>query len=240
MTNGGYASPDALIFGAAIGLLAVPGTVSNFGTITAFVYMTDGGQITNGGVEDTSALINSAGGIYVHGAAAAVANFGTIRGGAASGQNGVNLGDSGSVVNGAVSDTRATIEGHDAVLLQECCSMMTNFGVIDGTGSANGYGVVCYQGGGVTNGTAPAQGALIEGYTGLMIAGGPGVFTNAGTVDGLGGSATAFGVTFKAGGAVTNGGGADRSALIEGAGGVEIGGGRDGRQLRDDPGAGAR
>ena len=115
VNNGNYANLGATIAGTNIVLNGAASTVTNFGTITAFVFMNDGGTVTNGGVEDAAALINGAGGIYIAGVAGTVSNFGTIFTYGMS--NGTNLGAGGQVTNGAVSDTAARIEGFTGVLL---------------------------------------------------------------------------------------------------------------------------
>ena len=79
MVNGSYASEGATIAGRDIRLSGAPGTVTNFGTVNAFVYLSGGGTLTNGGVGDTTALINGAGGVFsTGGPAGTVSNFGTI------------------------------------------------------------------------------------------------------------------------------------------------------------------
>ncbi len=218
VTNGNYANLGATISGPLINLRGTPSTVTNFGTITAFVYMNAGGKVTNGGVEDSTALMNGGGGIYIAGTAGTVSNFGTIFTYGAS--NGVNLGAGGRVTNGAVSDTLARIEGFSGVLLSGA-GTVSNFGVIDGAGAAHGsYGVLLGVGGVVINGGGLATGALIEGYTGVEIAGAAGTVTNFGSIEGQGYGAGLYGVFLKAGGSVTNGGEADRAAIIEGGDGV--------------------
>ncbi len=88
---------------------AAGGVIHNFGTITSFVFFVGGGQITNGGVEDTTALMNGGGGIYIAGGPGTVSNFATIQA-PGPGSNGVNLGGGGVVTNGAATDTSARIE----------------------------------------------------------------------------------------------------------------------------------
>ncbi|MGI8840473.1 MAG: beta strand repeat-containing protein [Caulobacteraceae bacterium] len=220
VTNGNYANPGATIAGPDIRLLGTPGTVANFGTVTAFVYMNHGGVVTNGGVEDSTALIDGGGGIYIAGAAGTVSNFGTIFTYGLS--NGVNLGSGGRVTNGAVSDTAARIEGFTGVILAS--GPVNNFGVIDGAGAAHGGYGVAMGSGTVTNGGGLDKSALIEGYTGVQVSAAAGTVTNFGTIQGQGLASGQYGARLLAGGSVTNGGGANRSALIEGASGVATAG----------------
>lgn len=80
-------------------------------------------------------------------------------------------------------------------------------------------------GGKVTNGTSLDVGAVISGQTGVQISGAAGTVTNFGTIEGQGVGSGAYGVYLRAGGSVTNGGGGDHAALIEGADGAAVKGG---------------
>ena len=213
ITNGSYAAPDALIRGGQIEVLG-GGTLSNLGTILAYVIMD--GKVTNGAAGDTTASMS-----FVDLGFGTVANFGTITGG----NLGVDLG-AGAVNNGAATDTKARIEGASGVAGPSTSSSavtVTNFGVIDGTGAAHGgYGVKLNHGGSLTNGTANDQSALVEGYTGASILGAVGTVANFGTIQGEGAAAGERGLYFKAGGVVTNGAATDINARIEGRSGVVI------------------
>ena len=81
--------------------------------------------------------------------------------------------------------------------------------------SSGDAGVQLQAGGGVANGPIRRSRATIEGYTGVLVSGGSGAVTNYGTVSGLGTSEYQCGVYLKAGGAVINGAGSDRTALLE-------------------------
>jgi len=76
-----------------------------------------------------------------------------------------------------------------------------------------GSGVDLGHGGQVVNGAS----ALIEGYSGVVIAGASGTVANSGTIQ-----AVAFGVDLRAGGRVVNGSAADTSAQIQGSNGAGV------------------
>ncbi|MBA3811165.1 MAG: hypothetical protein H0X27_05885 [Caulobacteraceae bacterium] len=89
-----------------------------------------------------------------------------------------------------------------------------NYGRVYASGSFRGIDL--QVGGTVTNGSFANTGALIEGSSGVNIAGSYGAVTNYGTIRGTIGYAVAC---FNEG-HVTNGSNSDRSALIEGVAGV--------------------
>ena len=147
MVNGSYASEGATIAGRYIDMRGAPGTVTNFGTITAFVFLSDGGTVTNGGVGDTTALINGASGISIAGGAGAVSNFGTIQT-FGFGASGVYLRGGGDVTNGAATDHAALIRGYTGVRINGGAGTVTNFGTIRGLGASGSkarLGPAAYQ-----------------------------------------------------------------------------------------------
>ncbi len=226
VVNGDYADLGALISGS-ISLRAGPGSVTNFATITGTVQVAGVSTVTNGGPGDTTALIDGGRGVELMGVSGtiglvgAIMNFGTIEAYGRPGYFGAHLYGVGSVVNGGPTDSVARIEGATGVGIYGAATV-TNFGVIAGTGAALGAaGVSIANGGIVANGTEIDRSALIEGYSGIVVNGAVGTIANFGTVQGLGvGGSGRYGVVLYAGGAVTNGSGTDRSALIEGARGV--------------------
>ncbi len=236
VTNGSLTDSQATIRGAAGGVLSNNGvTVINFGTIaetaaSAFfgvpssgVSALVGGTVTNGAPTDPAALVEGYGGVMLQGAAGTVTNFGTILGQSVN-YAAVALETGGAVTNGAVTDTAASIQGARGVDIQSAAATVTNFGAIVGVGTgAADFGVRLGAGGSLTSGAATHTGALIEGYSGVLILGGAGTVVNFGTIEGDGVAAGEAGLFLAAGGSVTNGGGGDRAALIEGAGGVGLG-----------------
>jgi hypothetical protein len=224
LVNGGTEDRTALVEGTAgVVINGASGAVANFGTILAqgsggydAVFVGAGGVVTNGSVADVTARIEGGVGVNLVGAGG-VANFGTIVG---SVNQGVVLYGGGNVTNGAASDAGASIDGvHQGVGLV-FSGMVTNFGTIFGSGVYNGAtGVQMNSGGRLVNGTVRDVGASIAGYTGVLL-GGPGTVTNYGAIDGLGASGAQYGVDLADGGTVINGVGTDRTASIEGGGGV--------------------
>jgi hypothetical protein len=96
----------------------------------------------------------------------------------------------------------------------------TIFSGVGHYGAGTGWGVVLGNGGAVTNGSAAAARALIEGYyNGIFVNGTSGKVVNDGTIIGR----YHFGVALNAGGTVTNGAGGAGAALIEGdSAGIEV------------------
>ena len=195
VTNGTALDTAALISGQnGVYALNAIATVANFGTIVgagaAGVYLGDGGIVTNGAATDRGALVEGYGvGVVVNGAAGAVTNFGVIRASQATGGDyGVNLSAGGSLTNGAVNDTTASIQGYGGVRLSGA-GASANFGTIQGLGGSHrGYGAYVGAGASLTNGATNDTGAVIEGYVGAQIKGAS-TLTNFGTISGAGGDA---------------------------------------------------
>ena len=226
LTNGTQHDTSALIegggpLGNAVAIRNAAGTVANFGTVSGGnIALYDGGTVTNGSKHDTSALIEGASaGVGTSGGAGTIANYGAI-----TGTIGVFLLGGGVVTNGSKSDASALIQGNafsGVAVYYGRVGTVTNYGTVSG----GDWGVLLSGGGVVTNGSNADTGALIQGgfpLTGVAVYGGVGTVANYGTV--TGGRA---GVLLGAGGAVTNGGAGDTTALIRtgGLAGVYIVGG---------------
>jgi hypothetical protein len=216
VNNGTYNNLNGLIAGQEIAIGAA-GTLSNFATINADVVMSDGGRVTNGAYDDATALISHYGGVDIFGGTGVVSNYGVID---ALRSHAIILGDGGVVTNGSSADTIARIVGREGVTGYGAPVTGTNFGAIN----VRGFGVYLNAGGSLTNGTGSDLSALVEGYSGATIEGAVGTVINFGTVEGVLPTSFGNGVYLTAGGTVTNGGGADRSALIEGYSGIVING----------------
>jgi fibronectin-binding autotransporter adhesin len=225
IVNGGYGHKNAVINGF-VGISGAAGTLANFAIINGEISLNDGGAITNGAVGDQTALIDAATGIDIKGAAGTVANFGRITGYGNFRNFGVYMEAGGSVTNGAATDIGALIEAYAGVGIFGGPGSVSNLGAIISVAvGPDGYGVQMNGGGVVTNGATTDRTALISGYTGLEIQGGAGTVANFGTIIGVGVGATEAGLVLEAGGKVTNGGGHDTTALIQGATGVALDGG---------------
>jgi len=227
VTNGTSADTTALIEGVVDGVYGA-GSVTNFGTINGGsegVVYRFGASVTNGASDDTTALIEGGNGILISGGT--VANYGTIDGlGGTFADAGVYLTRGGSVVNGGSGDTQALIEGHDGILMGIGNELsVTNFGTIAGTG---GRGVKLRAGGSVVNGSNGDTKALIEtaGSNAVSIYNYAGRSNYAGTVTNFGMIKGMTGGVYQgaAFGMVTNGSGADETALISGANGLDLNG----------------
>jgi hypothetical protein len=218
LTNGSGANHTAKVAGyGGVEVIGGAGSINNYGTIAALgVYHTgvalgDGGEITNGALNDTAASINGYVGVTL-GAGGLVANFGTIGGAAARG--GIEMTAGGAVTNGAATDQGARIEGLYSVYAESGALTVANFGSIVGLGAK---GAISNTGGArVTNGSPGDTSALIQGSTGVQL-GGAGTVGNYATIQGLAGAGVS-----QAGGSVTNGAATDRTATIEGYSGVKI------------------
>jgi hypothetical protein len=232
VVNGSATDVTATILGAAVSVevLTAAGTVNNFGTLGGVganvgAALEGGGLIVNGSVADTAALIEGGIGVAGETILATVNNFGTIKGGVAGEsqvyqfQDGVLLFKGGRVINGSSTDTVAMLQGVIGVVGLTTAMTVTNFGTITGS-----YGGVYFTGGGrVTNGSATDTGARISGPHGVAANTAAVTVTNFGTIQGA--VAAYGGIILAAGGVVTNGGGADHAALIQGFVGVTGGAG---------------
>jgi len=189
--NGSGSDTTALISGVTGIDLGAAGTVANFGTVDGLsgygAILRNAATLTNGNGTDRVALIEGAIGVELK-AGGAVANFGTIRSlGAATGA----YLSGGAVTNGTVTDTSGLIEGYDGLRLEAASA--SNFGTILGQGAAGTEGAYLGGGSNLTN----RAGALVEGYAGVS-GSGSGTVTNFGTIEGLGGTAVAFGASTDA------------------------------------------
>jgi len=152
-------------------------TLNNDGRIQASggsngVHAYAGAAITNGSTTVTTASISGYSGIFATGAAATVANYGTIQGVGQFG-DGVFLTAGGAVTNEA-SDTDAVayIGGANSGVSAGAVTTVANFGTIFGN---NGQGVYLQSGGSVTNGSSRDTRAAITGHSGQ------GVYAKSGT-----------------------------------------------------------
>jgi hypothetical protein len=128
------------------------------------------------------ALIDGARGVYIASAPGTIRNAGTIL--ATGFGAGAALTAGGLVVNGALNNSSARIQGYGGLALLG--GSATNFGVISGVG--DNFGVYGYAAN-ITNGASGHAGALIEGYVGVSVTGLAPTVTNFGTIKGDGGTA---------------------------------------------------
>jgi len=229
LTNGAPGDHGALIDGyGGVSFSGAGGTFLNFGTILgtgdgAGVTLSAGGVVTNGSSSDLSALIQGYGGVLFSSAAGTVKNFGAIV--ATGATSGAGLSDGGSVTNGAAGDHSALIDGYEGVLVSGAAGTLLNFGSIVATGGGAGaYGVKLAAGGSLTSGSAADEGAIVQGYAGVVVSGGAAAVTNFGSILSTGG-ADEYAVSLADGGRLTNGSAGDHTALVEGYAGVAISGG---------------
>ena len=188
LINGSEAEADASISGVTAKGVT---TITNFGTIYgaahsgAGVILKAGGSIENGSAGDSAALITGAFGVYASGAAATVANFGTIHAGADY-SPGVRLLVGGSLTNGSTSDSSALIYGQYGVEAAGAATVV-NFGTIEGT---IGVSVELYGAGSevVAEAGSTFIGKMGGGGGRLALAGG-----GTGTISNLGGGGTLTG-----------------------------------------------
>jgi hypothetical protein len=227
VTSGSAADTKAsIVGGTGDGISVSAGTVgvSNFGTVAGANGIGIGngtvgakGTVVNGSALDTSALINATGtfgsGIFINSSTVSINNFGTIKGVS----TGIGFGNgtvasSGTVVNGSIADTKASIIGStgNGIVVGTGTAGISNFGTIAGP-----TGIFLAQGGSVTNGSAADTKAAIIGSTGdgIFVGGGTAVINNFGTIR----NGISFGHgAVSAKGTVVNGSTADASALIAG------------------------
>ena len=227
VVNGSASDTTAHISGQSSGIYSPQigaQTVINYGTVSGSskwgVHLGLNGPLTNGSLTDTSALITGMSGVK---GATQIANFGTITGTGAAGIEAFYC----TVNNGAVGDTKALIQGVQALYLQRN-GTVTNFGTILGTGgssaiSLNPHGYLGPSSN-FTNGTATDTTALISGAYGIdgkqinnaSVA--PGAVVNFGTIIGTSGSAIVLGHSYSSSlrSYLSNGSSADVSATIKG------------------------
>jgi hypothetical protein len=204
--NGDFFAPGS-ITGAAVGIafgqeLDEPARVINYGYVEGGG---DGIRLFTGSIQNSGYIKGGNYGISTVGAVT-VSNTGTIAG---ANNEGIYLYGGGSLTNAGLITGKTGVVSHE--------SPVYNTGTIDGTfGGAEAYVTT------LINGSATYKTALIEGGN-VGVVGADSTITNFGTIKG--GSAKAvydYGV--DASGVITNGGGADTAALIEGFTGVYTGG----------------
>ena len=139
--NGGGSGLSALVEGYR-GVVAFGGvaTVKNFGTIQATggfstfgVRLVTGGVVTNGSLNNNTAMIEGYSGLNLSGTAAAT-NFGTISGRGDFAGAGAYVNGDDSLTNGAAGHATALIEGFAGVGAYGTGNTVTNFGTIFGAG----------------------------------------------------------------------------------------------------------
>ena len=113
VTNGAANDTTATIEGRDLGIVTeAAAKIANFGTILGSqvaVIVNGGGSLVNGSTADTKALIFGFLGASITGGVGTVSNFGSVI--SYGTESGVGLFNSGTVTNGAASDTHALIEG---------------------------------------------------------------------------------------------------------------------------------
>ena len=218
---------SALIAGYVHGIYigGAAGTVANLGTILGTSYAAvsiAAGLVSNDGT--ISALGTAHAGVAVQNASGTVVNRGVIQG--SRGGSGIHLHAGGSISNGSVSVTTASITGGvNGVNVTGGSGTVDNYATIAATGTA-GLGVYLAGGGTVTN-TASGR---IDGYKGV-VANAVATVTNLGLITGIGTNGT--GVDFLvAGGTLTNAG-----TIIGGPTGAAVRFTSGGNRLIVDPGA---
>ncbi len=181
-------------------------TVNNQGTINALndpVLLYGGGSVTNGSLENETALMQGGNRLRIVGSPAVVANYGTIA-------CGIYLQNGGLVTNGGALDAIAVMGGHQGVRLA-AVGTVHNYGSV----TATNYSGIGMAGGLVTNGDRTDTRATIFGATGVSLSA-SGTVNNWGAIEGLGSSGYAG--LMMVGGAAYNG----PAALIAGYQGVDV------------------
>ena len=231
IVNGSNSDRTALIQGyyRAIVATVLPTTIANYGKIDATgtvggaghaIALMQGGEVVNGSTADTTAYIlgPNGGAVSIGGMVSdAVFNYGTIN--SVSAGSAVQLTPGGTVINGALSDTVATMVGANSgvILAGPIASQVLNFGTITGSG---GFGVELGAGGVLVNGATGDTSALIQGTRAVYAEG-----INAATIANYGTIAEVVAgtaVSLTSGGTVINGTTADTAALINGQIGIAI------------------
>ncbi|HEV8679644.1 MAG TPA: hypothetical protein VGQ90_09740 [Stellaceae bacterium] len=184
-------------------ILSAGGSVTNGATGTVNALITAGGNAVDfgygtGSLVNFGTLASTGGGFGVYGGSAGgVTNYGQIVG-----SQGVNFASGGSVTNGSVALTSASISGYDeGVRIERAAGAVTNFGSVTAGGSS-GDGALLLAGGSVTN---ALTGVIAGPATGVSVAGASGTIVNSGLISASGG-AYPTGVYLAAGGTVVNSG----------------------------------
>ena len=222
--NGANSDITPVIKGGVGMRLEQNGTVFNYGSIIGTgggsdsgVYLVSGGNVRNGSLADTKALIE--GQYAVRAFYGNITNFAVIDGlGVTAGDAGVLLNSSGEITNGALTDRGALIEGYTGVRTGQ--NNVTNLATIKGLGGVSQAGVDL-GGATLTNGTPVDTSALIEAYSAVTVSGG-GAVDNFGVINGTGPITGVYGVLFTNGGELTNGVADSQAAFIEGYAGVKV------------------
>ncbi len=197
--NGTAADTSSTIqsYGTRVLVEGGAGTVVNFGAIYATtrqkggagVELKNGGRVVNGSGHDEGAVISGKNGVIIYGAAGTVRNYGTILGGGGFQTSALDVLAGGSVINGSVNDTAATIqeygfgEGSYAADLKGVACL--NFGTILGGAAAYSVRLTGSQ---LRNGAVGDSTALIKGPRGVLLESNA-TITNFGTISGGAGHA---------------------------------------------------
>ncbi len=208
--NGANIDTDASI-SAGVFFSGGKGTVANYGSISVStgdsVNLNAGGAVTNGSASDRTALIF--GGIGISGGAGNLTNYGTVQGFSLFGGNdAVFFGAGGTVTNGSITDTSASIDG--SYYGVQGATKIVNYGVISGGSypfGSSSEAAVSLGSGTLINGSSADTKALISSF-------------NQRSVDLVGGIVMNFGTLVGAlslrGGSVINGSNNDIVAAING------------------------
>ena len=220
ITNLGIAASGYLEAGLTTGSTSTPFQIFNYGKISQSVYVgitavdiVGAADVTNGSSLSTAASIVGPrfGILNESGVAGTVTNLGTIRAtfAASADPRAIDLTAGGVVTNGGAANPTALIQSQDyGVVITGNVGTVTNYATITGVGGSGAIGVLLGNGGGVTNGSAEEDQALIKGtWTAIS---GAGTVANFATVSG-----GYLGVKMQ-GGVVTNGSSADTFAYIGG------------------------
>jgi len=224
IVNGGPTSTRAAISGAMYGVQfgrLLDGDVTNFGTISSpdlAVQFGAGGTLVNGSSGDHAArIIGGRSSFIAIGGTADVHNYGTMAAtthGASGTGYGIYLRSGGTIINGAESDTSASIYGFKRGIFATINrSSVANFGTIAAR-DAQGSAIVISGGGAIVNGSVHDTAALIAaGGEGAVVRGlTAGTVANYGTIAVSGPSGNA--VSLLPSGTVVNGAPSDTVATL--------------------------